>query len=74
MSSIVRFKELIDPPGGLALPFEYKDPISFDLVSDPMVVEVVTDGGDSDGNPITGSRSLEYSKSLFSGEIIEESV
>jgi len=68
----VRFTALENPPGGLAVPFDYDDPISFDIVSDPMTVTTTSTGYEDDGTPVEDTNTREYLKSEYSGEVIEE--
>lgn len=62
------------PPGSPVSSFEYVNQDSYDLDSDPMVVVVTSIGYDNNGDPSEETHSREFSKSEYTGEVIEESV
>lgn len=67
----VRFHALENPTSGLATPFDYDNPDSYDLISDPMTVTTTSTGYEDDGTPVEVTNTREYLKSEYSGEVIE---
>lgn len=74
--TVLKFTEkVVNPESGKKADDCYKDTdtdtiTAFDLVSDPMTVDIDVDGFDNSGNPVTNSVSRSFDKADWDGEDI----